>query len=278
MKVLAGRLVLGLSVVATLAGCGDPTAPGNSGGSSSSYDGSWRLVEGQGPEGPVPLVDGYRITLDLRDDQAQGTAACNSYGGEVEIDEGDFAMPQWSVTEMACRADVMNSEAAYLAALQNADSIARAEDELTLSGDDTELRYELVPPVPTADLIDTRWKLESLVHGKGLDSMSQGAAAPADLVLRSDGTLIGSTGCRELYGEWTERGDEIHLSSFGAEGQCSARHRDQDDHVVNVIGDGFTVEIEENRLTVFSRGNLGVSYLASDLFEPSASPGVRPMT
>ncbi len=209
----------------------------------------------------MPVIDGFRITLDLRDENASGTAACNWYGSDVVIRGGSFATRGGSMTEMACRPDVMESESSYLAGLRAADAITREGDTLILRGTETELHFELMPPIPTAELIDIRWELESLIYGSSKDSVAS-SAAPAHLVLQSDGTLTGSTGCRELHGEWIERGDEIAFTTFGADGECSEELREQDGHVVGVLGDGFTVDIDGDQLKVFSRGGLGLVYRA----------------
>ena len=257
--------LLGTLLVAAVA-CGESAVPrpGSSdpGGSAASYDGTWRLVEGRGPEGEVPIVQGYRITLSIEGRNINGTAACNGYGGEASIDGSSFSLGSVSITEMACRPDVMDSEAAYTAALPTVDEIARDGDTLTLTGKNTELRFEIVPPIPTADLVDTQWELESLIYGAGNDGVV-GSAAPARLLLKSDGTIRGTTGCRDLYGEWIEDGDEIAFTTFGARGNCPEELREQDGHVVTVLGDGFTPEIEGDRLTIVDRGGLGLEYRAS---------------
>jgi heat shock protein HslJ len=259
MRNLAGvRSLVVWSALIALAGCGQPDA----GPDAPSYRGTWELVSGRGPDGEVALIEDYRITLQIDRTTAGGTAACNHYGGDVTIDGGSFRMRGASMTEMACRPDVMEAEAAYMAALGAAQTIAREGDTLVLAGDATELRFELVPPVPTADLIDTRWELESLISGGSGDS-AVSSAAPAELLLDSDGTVSGSTGCRELDGEWIEDGDEILFTTFGADGTCPEELQDQDDHVVGVLGDGFTVEIDGDQLTVSSSGGLGLVYRAS---------------
>ena len=257
------RLLCASAVLSALAACGEPAPRAiEPGPPSTSFRGTWQLVDGHGPEGDVRVINGFRITLDLRDENASGTAACNWYGGGVVIRSGSFALRGGSVTEMACRADVMESESAYLAALRAADAISRKDDTLILTGDETELRFVLLPPIPTAELIDTRWELETLIYGPSNDSVAS-SAAPAHLVLKSDGTVAGSTGCRELHGKWTEAGDEIAFTTFGGDGKCSEELREQDDHVVGVLGDGFTVEIEGDQLKVFSRGGLGLAYRAA---------------
>jgi heat shock protein HslJ len=81
-------------------------------------------------------------------------------------------------------------------------------------------------------------------------------------VLTSDGTLSGSTGCRELEGEWTERGDELLFTRLAAEGHCSEDLKEQDSHVLSVLGDGFTARIDGQTLMLLSKGELGLGYRA----------------
>lgn len=231
--------------------------------SSSTYDGTWTLLEGRGPKGEVAVIDGYRVTLIIEGERISGTAACNSYFGDATIDGTSFSVPGVGRTEMGCRRDVMRAEDAYISALPAIETIQRNDDRLTLMGRESELRFELELPIPTADLVGTRWELESLIYGTGDDGYAT-SVEPAYLLLREDGTIDGTTGCRDLYGEWTESGDEISFTTFGAKGSCSEDLGEQDDHVVTVLGDGFTVEIEENRLSVTSHGDLGLDYRAAD--------------
>lgn len=259
-------IIVSLLLAAVACGGRDPaTQPDGSGGrdgSSTSYDGTWELVEGRGTQGEVPIVDDYRITLTIEGGSVGGTSGCNSYFGDASIDGSSFELSGVGMTEIGCSRDVMESEDAYVAALQAAEKISRSGDNLTLTGTDTELRFEIEPPVPTADLIDTPWALESLIYGTGNDG-AVGSAEPAELLLKSDGTISGTTGCRELYGEWTENGDEILFTRFGVEGNCSDEIREQHDHVIGVLGDGFAPTIEGDRLTLIDRGGLGLVYRTS---------------
>lgn len=230
---------------------------------STSYDGTWELVEGTGPKGEVAIIDGYRVTLVIEGERISGTSACNSYFADAAIDGTSFSVPGVGSTEMACRRDVMEAEAAYVSALTEVHTIRREQNFLMLTGNDADLRFEFVPPIPTADLVDTQWRLETLIYGTGTDGIAA-SAEPAELLLNSDGTITGTTGCRDLYGEWTESGDEIAFSTFGAKGNCPDQLREQDGHVVSVLGDGFRPTIEENRLTVIGRGDLGLQYRAKN--------------
>jgi heat shock protein HslJ len=149
-----------------------------------------------------------------------------------------------------------------VSALLDVTSIARQDDRLTLTGPGSELHFELLPLVPTAELTDTLWELESLIEGSGPDGVGS-SAFPAGLTLSSDGSVTGSTGCRRLEGKWVENGDEILFTELSAEGNCQDELERQDEHVVTVLGDGFTAEIDGRTLTLFSAGELGLVYRAA---------------
>ncbi len=221
--------------------------------------GTWLLVSGNHDGSEVPIVDGYRISLTLEDRTIGGTAACNLYGGDIEIDGESLSIGPLSVTQRGCEPAVMASEQSYLAALAAADTIARDGDEFVLSGLATELRFAELPPVPTAELLGTVWVLDTLIEG---DSASTVSGEPATLELREDGTLVGSTGCRTLAGEYVVAGDEVVATSLAAEGECPPDLTGQDDHVITVIADGFTVAIDGDRLTLSSIGGEGAVYRA----------------
>ena len=258
MVVQAGLVALCLAAIA----CG---APGSAGGGSvppGAFTGAWRLTDGRGPSGEVPVIKGYRITLDIGDGKAGGTAACNSYGGGLDINGDSFSLKGGlAMTEMACDPEAMESEAAYLEALAAVDTIDRKGHLLTLMGPNTELHFEGLSPPPIAKLEDTIWRLDSLIEGNGQEGTAV-SAAPARLILKSDGKLSGSTGCREFDGEWQQRGDEILFTRLTTEGDCPPDLQDQDNYILGVLGDGFTAEVEEQGLTVFAKAELGLHYVA----------------
>lgn len=132
-------IVLGIMLVIGIAGCGVANSS-----TAAGPDGSWVLVSGSGPDGHVPILDSHPITLQVDGDEWGGTAACNSYGGTVEVDGRDVRIVELWQTEMACDPpEVMESEASYLRALHAIDTVAPDEDGLTLTGPDgVRLVYE----------------------------------------------------------------------------------------------------------------------------------------
>ncbi|NED98514.1 META domain-containing protein [Phytoactinopolyspora alkaliphila] len=143
--------------------------------------------------------------------------------------------------------------------LGDIDAVNRSGDSLTLSGPSTELRFALVPPVPTADIVDTDWALESLLDG---ETASSTVGETATLRLDSDGTFAASTGCRDVTGRYVEDDGQIRLSEYAAEDHCTDKDlRAQDEHVDTVIGGGFQATVEGDVLTMTTRGGeLGLVY------------------
>lgn len=247
-------------IVLAAAACGGASGPSIDAGDEPT--GSWLLIEGEGPDGPVPILETHRITLDIEAGRVGGTAACNHYGGEATIDGSGITIHGISVTEMACDPpEAMESERLYLAALGDATAFERSGEELTLSGPGTLLAFEALEPPPTADLIGTRWELDSLVHGSGPDA-AVSSARGGFLLLEADGTLSGSTGCRDLSGEWVESVDTIATPSLGAAGGCTPELEAQDAHVIEVL-EGFHAEIDGQRLTLTTpNGGSGLGFQA----------------
>lgn len=265
-----------LSACGSQAGVGGPTVEGDPDGLDPA--GAWVLAEAD-PAIEVPAD--ARITLEVSADgdrwQAGGTSACNSYGGEVTIDGRDWRGSGYGSTAMGCDEPRMTAEQAYLGALETITSWARpTEDTLVLSGPAVELRFTLLPPLPTADLVETTWILTGLVSGAGADGSVSSTAPDADeatLQLRADGMMDASTGCRTFAGDWVETGDEVLLTTFGqrddspnvaADGTttCTDAVVAQENHVLSVLGDGFHVQVDGQHLTLISRDGLGLNYRA----------------
>ncbi len=203
-------------------------------------------------------MDGHPITLSFTEDGAGGTAACNGYGGSYTISGNEITFSEIFGTEMACSPDeTMTSEHMYLQAFSRVETFSMGEDTLTLSGEGVELDFVALPPVPTAELTGTVWVLDSLVQG---DSVSSVMGERATLELFTDGSMLGSTGCRSLNGRYTVTGAEVLLNELSAEGECTPELEEQDNLVVTVLGDGFRAAIEGDTLTLSSAGNEGLVY------------------
>jgi heat shock protein HslJ len=241
-----------------VAGCSAGGSPSSSVGGPAGLIGSWVLVEGTGPGGDAVIVDGFRITLEIEGAEVGGTSACNHYFGRLAAVGDALRVDELGGTEMACEPAVMASESAYLAALSAVTRWARDGDTLVLSGPSASLSYTLLQPVPDAAMVDSVWVLDTLIWGEAASSVE----ARATLELGSNGTLVGSTGCRDLTGRYVINGDQVVVTDLAAHGDCPAELTGQDDHVISVLEGEFTVQVEGNHLTLGASGNLGLSYTA----------------
>ncbi len=248
------RLLLAVGCVAVMiTGCGAPAQQ-----SDDPTGITWELTDGVVDGDPVRIVDGYPITLSLTDEGAGGTAACNGYGGMYEIAGAQITFTELIWTEMACVAEgVMESEQTYLKGLLLVDAYSMTEDSLILSGEQVRLDFIALPPVATAELTGTVWVLETLLDGEAASSVNGDRAT---LELFTDGSMLGSTGCRTLDGQYIVSGAEVAMTEMTAHGECSAELEAQDSHVVTVLGDGFRAFVEGQLLTLTSSGDLGLVY------------------
>ena len=254
---LVGLLLVATSCARFAPGGGGSASPGPS-DDSLDLSGAWVLTRGEGPGGPIQVPDGWRVTLNFTGEDEFGGQACNYYGGTYDLGaDGAVSFSNMFMTEMACEEPMMTVESTYHAALTAVNRAARSGNELTLRGDGAELVYSLLPPVPDEALQGTRWMLESLIQGDAVSSVQ----GDAWLILEPDGTMTGSTGCRDLSGRYVISGDQLMWTDLRAEGECSAGLEQQDRIVVGVLEQPI-VAIEGNRLTLSQPDGTGLGYLA----------------
>ena len=139
--VAAGRLLVLVTILASIGGCSGDAAPSASGtgpppgGAVPTLAGtSWIVVSvaGRSPiAGAVPTV-----TFDA--ERVNGTGGCNQYGGSYRVDlsTGQLAVRELVSTDMGClQAGVSAFETTFLQALGSASQVALdPTGQLTLTG------------------------------------------------------------------------------------------------------------------------------------------------
>jgi len=243
---------LSLLVSTVLAATGLAACSLAAGPDASDLTGSWELVAGSVDSEAISIAAGHRMTLSIRSDAVSGKSGCNRYAGRVSMRGRAFSVTELSGTAMTCSPQVSAAETSFLSALKRVTSANRVgRDALTLSGGGAELRFSAVHPTPVGDVSDTRWVLEDLTSDA---TRRPAGGAPATLELRSDGTLVGSTGCRSLLGRYQVSGDEFLITQLAAGGECPAALSGQDSQVISVLGEGFTALTEDGALVITSTG------------------------
>jgi heat shock protein HslJ len=224
---------------------------------SAELDGDWVLRSGSVDGQPLALVANRVVTLRIDGDEVGGTAACNIYGGTIDRDGSTITIGALSMTEMGCDEPTMALESAYLAALAAVTSADRAESSLLLEGPGVELTFALDVPEPDASLVGTVWSLESMVTGDAVSSV----LGPATLLLLEDGTMRGSTGCRDFTARYELSGADLRVTDLVADQvECDEGMASQDGHVLGTFASQVRLSIEGNRLSV-SGTDRGLDYL-----------------
>jgi heat shock protein HslJ len=243
-----------LAAVLVLAACG-----GGAGG-VPDVAGEWEFAGGTADGADLPRPGGAAATLEVDGDELRGVAFCNHWFSSYRLSGSSFAVSGLGSTEMGCEPDVMAAESAFLAALGAVDTVAADADGLLLTGDDVELRFTRVAPVPDSPLEGTGWVLESVVDGQ---TASSTLGEPAVLRLDDDGTAEATTGCRTITGRWLLENGALVIDDLLADGgECPPEVAQQDAVVTAVLEAGPTTGITEDRLTLTTDDGRGLVYRA----------------
>lgn len=230
---------------------------------ADSVEGAWQMTSGEIDGQPIEPPETHPITINFEEDQVSGTASCNGYGGTFSLSGSSISISDLAMTDMACSPEeTMDAQAMFSDAITRVDTVS-IDGSLTLSADGVELVFEKLEPVPEEDLTGTRWILDGLIQGDAVASPVAGSEAFIEL--SSDGSATGDTGCRPFSGQYIIEGAEVHMTELAADGhECEPDFADQDNLFFSVVGDGFRVEIEGNRLTMSSRGAEGLTFVAGE--------------
>jgi len=134
-----------------LAGCSFPqadsggstvgTATAPRGGWSPTPEGSWSLVSGTTPDGPVVLPAGREITLGIAPPEAGGRSTCNTYGGRVRVTGERIRFAKVITTLIGCKKALAEPEGRYYSALPRVRAWRADASTLTLTGPGVKLVF-----------------------------------------------------------------------------------------------------------------------------------------
>jgi heat shock protein HslJ len=94
-----------------------------------------------GQQAVTGLVTGTTVTATFADDgTVSGSAGCNRFTGEYTLDGDAVAIGPLATTRKACEDDVMTQEAAFVAAMENATTVAIDGSTMELRDDEGALQ------------------------------------------------------------------------------------------------------------------------------------------
>ncbi|UCC63551.1 MAG: META domain-containing protein [Anaerolineae bacterium] len=236
--------LIGLALTVALGACSGPSGtaePTQVGtkrpGAPVDLDGTeWVLTSLHGQS----LIEGTNITLNFAGGVLSGFAGCNAYGGEyTAADEGILAIPELAITAQDCQEPegVMQQEAAYVEALQDATAYRVTDGRLELENAEGETtlvfaqKEEFV--VNPDDLLGTAWQLASLNGNPPIEG------SRITLAFHNPHRVSGHAGCRDYVASYQANGDDVGFLSFammGSSESCSEALLTQEGEYTTVLG------------------------------------------
>ena len=200
----------------------------------------------------TPILTGTQVTLQVDQNQISGSAGCNSYTAQFELDGDQISIGPAITTMMACPEPVMQQESAYLAALGEAAIVSMAEGALTFADAQGRviLSYHAVEPL---SLLDTLWDVVAYNNGKGgVTSVLAGTSLTA--LFLSDGNLSGSAGCNNYTASFQTDGQAITIGPAATTRKMCAEPAgvmEQEAQFLAALGAAKRYEIQMDRMIFF---------------------------
>ena len=227
-----------------------PSAPTGLPGSA------WDVVKyNNGKQAVVTLVADSQITLNFgADGTVSGMSGCNTYTGGYESGDGTLTVGPLAGTRMFCDSPsgVMDQEAQYLTALQNAATYEIAGDTLTIRDADGAMQVVATRSTAPTGLPGTSWQVVNYNNGKQA-VVSLVADTQITLDFGADGTVSGTSGCNTYTGGY-ESGDGTltvgQLANTTMFCDAPSGVMDQEAQYLAALQNAATYDISNNMLTI----------------------------
>jgi heat shock protein HslJ len=218
----------------------------------------------------VQVLPNTQITAEIADGRISGSAGCNSYGAEIQINGDQIKIGMAMTTMMACDEPIMQQEQAYL---QNLDKVATYQlQDGVLTFSDAQgnviLSYSTLQPT---SLTGTFWQMIGYNNGKG--GFSSGLlGSQVDAIFTEDGKLSGSAGCNRYNTSYQLDGDKITISPAASTRMMCAEPEgvmEQESAYLAALTNAATYTIKGDILTLTdAQGARQVEYQANPLVGP----------
>ena len=187
------------------------------------------------------------------DGQLSGSAGCNNFSSTYQVDpDGTLTIETpFAVTMMYCE-DGMDQEAAYLSALETAQSLGlNTEGRLEITFDSGAPYDEKLVYAPgETPLVGTQWLL--IAHGDpgGLINVEAGTAITA--IFSEDGNITGSGGCNYYAGSYEVNEAQIEIGPVATTASFCEDGSDLEQAFLAALEETETFSLFGQRLTLYS--------------------------
>ena len=195
------------------------------------------------PEGAAPT-----LVID-EDGKVGGNAGCNGYFGAVVLDGDKATFGELGRTLMACDADRMNMEDAFLAALGSAQSLRLVESRLVVAynGGQSELVFSRAQE---SSYQGPEWTLETIIAGSAASSVLANTAITLTYTLGAT-ELSGSAGCNRYAAQVGAADGDLRVDGVGTTKMaCSAEIMTQEMAYLSALQAARSASVDDGRLTL----------------------------
>jgi putative lipoprotein len=215
----AGALAL-VAILALACSGGTPTAPPSEppAASPAGFPGvaiegvEWILKQQSSGSAMADVPAGTLATLLLDGGAASGSGGCNQFNSTYTLSGSSLTFAPLMTTKAACADPTSSVETAYFANLAKVASYTADATTLTLSDSSGTalLAYSSVPVPATIG----SWIITGFYNGSAMTAPITGTFLT--LLVGSDGTLTGSSGCNHYFGSYTLDGSTVKVSPLAS--------------------------------------------------------------
>lgn len=226
---------------------------------------SWKVTSyNNGRGGVVSASSQTELTANFGEDgQLTGNAGCNDYFGPYEADGGNLALGPLGTTRKLCPDEIMEQEAAYLAALETA--AAYRIDRLTMNirtadGATAVIMQRALSEQSADPLVGTVWNLNTL---NGSDLVPN-TSITAEFF--EEGLVAGFSGCNNYSAAYEVAGNNItfNMSPVATTLKaCPEPIMDQESQYLATLASTTTFETTEDELALSDAGGNPVAVYAA---------------
>jgi heat shock protein HslJ len=247
-----------------LASCASPP---DEGGPDPGLRGQWELQSATDAAGAIPIANQLiSLTID-GDTTTTGRSACSDYSAHVYGTVSNLwvtaTLPRAENCGIQAQEDI---EHRYIDDLNQVRTSTLDGGVLDLLAPGIDLRFARALAVPTTLIVNRTWRLQTVRADSyyGNSNSAYVNISGASLVLGSDGSLTGTTGCHRFTAKYQQNAGEIvaqHIVEH-ASGDCAGTSSTADVILLQVIKAGFTFFSESGALSISSpRAELSLTFV-----------------
>jgi heat shock protein HslJ len=187
------------------------------------------------------VLAGTRVTLELTDEKAGGSTGCNHYGASHGVDEDGITFGVMEVTLQDCGADIVEQEAAYLAALGSAETFTLEGDTLVIHSPGGRLVFKVAENLP---LEGADWTLQGITQGVAIVSTWIDVEISATF---ANGQVKGFAGCNQYFASYEADGVALIIGPSGStKKMCEDERMQREGDFFEALGAvaGYTIKTD----------------------------------